>query len=135
MGAADFVGVGVAGLVAVGFGVADTVGVGVGVGRGLGVGLGVGDAATTSGDGTNAGELATSALDAALLGGLTGLAMAEPGPEALVAVGGELTAEVDPAADGWLLVHAARAAAQSTATTQRAGVGLVVRSRLAIDPG
>jgi hypothetical protein len=99
----------------------------------------VGGVATTSGDGTDAGELATSALaaarSAALSGGLTGLWIAEPevaAPEIVVA---ELTADVDPADVGWPLVHAARAATERTPTTQLAGVGLVVRSRLAIDPG
>ena len=104
---------------------------------GVGVGVGVGVATTTSGDGTG-GELAMSALAAALFAGLSGLAIAEllarAEPAALV-VAGEPIADVDPADEGWLLVQAARAAAQRTATTQRAGVGLVVRSRLAIVPG
>lgn len=86
----------------------------------------------TSGDGLGCGELATSALAAVSAGAeLTG-----PALEALVViVAGESTADVDPADDGWLLVHAARAATQRTPTTHRASVGLVVRSRLAIDPG
>ena len=115
----------------VGVGTADFVGVGFGVGRvvGIGVGVDVGVAAATSGDGT-AGELMAIALGTVLaelrLAALAAL---------VAAVLGELTAGVDPADDGWLLVHAPSVATQRTATSQRAGVGLVVRSRLAIDPG
>ena len=108
---------------------------GLGVSVGLGVGVGVGVAATTSGDGTDAGELATSALATVLAAGVTGLVIVEPRSAEVVDVGGELSADVAPADDGCLLVHAARAAAHRTATTKRAGVGLVVRSRLAIVPG
>jgi hypothetical protein len=129
VGAADFVGVGT------GFAVGVAVGVGVSVGVGVGVGLGVGVAATTSGDGTDVGELATSELVATLTAGLAGLALPATTLDALVAVACEPCADVDPADDGWLLVHAARAPTQRTATTQRAGVGPVVRSRLAIEPG
>ena len=99
------------------------------VGPGDGVGVGVGVAAATSGDGT-ASELMAIALGTVLaelrLAALAAL---------VAAVLGELTAGVDPADDGWLLVHAPSVATQRTATSQRAGVGLVVRSRLAIDPG
>jgi predicted ABC-type sugar transport system permease subunit len=94
----------------------------------------------TSGDGTDAGELAALALATALSAGLAsgelaGLAIAESRVAALVVTAGDSTADVDPADDGCLLVQAASAAAQTAATTQRAGVGLVVRSRLAMDPG
>jgi hypothetical protein len=126
-----------------------SVGVGFGVGVadlvGVGVGLGVGVAATTSGDGTDTGELPRSALAGALPASLRGLTtaeaelaeLAEPAePEtAALDVPGDPTCEVDPADDEWLLVHAASAAAQRIVTTQRAGVGLVVRVRLAIVPG
>jgi len=53
----------------------------------------------------------------------------------VVAVLGEPTADVAPADDGWLLVHAPSVKTQRTATSQRAGAGLVVGSRLAIGPG
>jgi hypothetical protein len=92
---ADFVGVGVAGFVGVGFGV------GVADAVGVGVGLGVGVVATTSGDGTDAGELATSVLAMALSGPeLAGLAMGEPGFAAPVVAAGEPTGDVAPAEDG-----------------------------------
>jgi hypothetical protein len=122
----DFVGVGAADFVGVGTGFA----VGVAGGVGVGVALGVG-AAMTSGDGTDAGELTT-----AVLAGAT-LAIFGTELEALVALLGWLTRKLDvaPADDGWLLVHAARAATQRTATTELASVGLVVRSRLAMEPG
>lgn len=120
-------------LVGVGFGV------GLAVAVGVGVGLGVGVAATTSGDGTEAGELPRSALAGALLAGLRGLTTAEAEPAepeiAALDVPDDPTCEVAPADDEWLLVHAASAAAQRIVTTQRAGVGLVVRARLAIAPG
>jgi hypothetical protein len=73
-------------------------GVGVGVAVGVGVGVGVG-AATFSGDGP-AGELAMSALAAALSAGLTVLELAAPTLATLVLVSGEPTADVDPADDG-----------------------------------
>ena len=96
---------------------------------GLGDGVGVGVPAATSGDGT-AGELMAIALGTVL----AELRLAAP-VALVVAVLGEPTADVEPADDGWLLLHAPSVATQSTATSQRAGVGLVVRSRLAIDPG
>jgi hypothetical protein len=81
-------------------GFADTDGVGVG----LAVRLGVGDAATTRGDGRDAGELTTSALAGALLAALSGLTTAAAEPwEAEIApleVAGDATCEIDPAADG-----------------------------------
>jgi hypothetical protein len=123
VGAADFVGVAFGlGAAAVGLGVAARVGVGAGVG-----------AVMTSGDGTGAGELTTAVLaGATLAAALFGTELA-----ALVGLLGGLTTELNvaPADDGWLLVHAAKAAAQTTATTHLADVGLVVRSRLAMHPG
>jgi len=123
------------GFVGVGFGAGVAAAVGVGLGLGTGVGVGVGVATMTSGDGTDAGELAAVELAAAMSAEVAGaeLAGAALGAGALVLTAGEPTADVAPADGGWLLVHAASAAAQTTATTQRAGVGLVVRSRLAID--
>jgi len=103
--------------------------VGVGVDVGVGVGVGVGVAAATSGDGA-AGELIASPLAA----GLAELRLAALAA-LVVAVRGEPTPDVAPADDGWLLVHAPSVKTQRAATSQRAGVGLVVRSRLAIDPG
>jgi hypothetical protein len=78
--------------------------VGVAFVVGVGVGLGV-DVAATSGEGTDAGELAMAALATALSAGLLGLAIAEPlviaEPEAAALVAaGEPTVEVDPADDG-----------------------------------
>ncbi len=88
------VGVGWVGFVGVGFAVGVAVAVRVGVGA-------------TSGDGTDAGELAIGALAAALSAGLTGAELAgvdptppelaEPRPDALVAAAGEPTADVEPA--------------------------------------
>jgi hypothetical protein len=122
-----------AGLVGLGLAVGFAVAVGVNVGVGLGVGV-----AATSGDGADAGELATAELAASLSVGLTGFELSAPALAALAALvrtAGEPTEDVFPADDGWLLVQAANAAAQRTAIVQRAGVGLVVRSRLAITPG
>ena len=121
-------------------GVADGLGVAVGAGGcavavgfavGFGVGVGVGVAAAMSDGGLDAGELATAVLSGATLAGaLFGTELAAP-----VGLVSELTTGLDaaPAEDGWLLVHATKAAKHRTATTERAGVGLVVRSRLAID--
>ncbi len=130
VGAAVFVGVGVG--FAVGRGVGVAVGV-VGLGVGFAVGVGVGYGPTTmSGDGPDADALATPALGAAL-------ACAVPVAERAAFVGllGELTTVFDaaPADEGWLLVHAARVAAQTTAVAQRARVRRVVRARLAMLPG
>jgi hypothetical protein len=117
------IGVGAAVFVGVGFGV------GVAVAVGVGVGLDVGVAATMSGDGTPTGELATSALATAL----SEAELVGPAVKALEVVSGEPAADVESADERWLLVQAATAATQRIATTQLAGVGLVVRSRLAID--
>jgi hypothetical protein len=87
--------------VAVGLGVGDAVAVGAGVV--VGVGDGVGTAATTSGDGMDAGELATSALATALSAGLViadPLVIAEPEPAATEVAAGEPSADVAPADDG-----------------------------------
>lgn len=77
----------------VGVGTADFVGVGFGVAVALGLGLGVGVAAMTSGEGPDAGELATSTLEGAGLVGLPTPATARVD----AAAGGELTAGVDAA--------------------------------------
>jgi predicted ABC-type sugar transport system permease subunit len=80
------------------------VGLGFGVGVAVAVGAGLGDAAMTSGDGTDAGELAALALATALSAGLAsgelaGLAIAESRVAALVGTAGDSTAD-DPADDG-----------------------------------
>ena len=87
-----------AAFVGVGFGVG--FGVGVADAVGVGVGLGVAVVATTSGDGTDVGELATSVLATALSAGLAGLAIAEPRSAALVVAAGEPTGDAAPAEDG-----------------------------------
>jgi hypothetical protein len=122
----------------------------------LGDADGVG-AATASGDGTSAGELAASELAAAAGGSERGPALtaaaltaaaltaaALMGVDPLAAVPGAAAA-LAPAEVRWLLVHAARVATQRAAATQltplegdrscRAGVRLVFRARLAMDPG
>jgi hypothetical protein len=85
VGAAGFVGVGTA------------VRVGVGVAVGVSVAVGVG-AATMSGDRPDAGELATSAVVAALAAGVAGPLLG--GPVLVAGVLGGPTAYVDPADEG-----------------------------------
>ncbi len=118
----------------------------------LGFGLGVGVAATTSADEAGADELPAFALARA--------ALAFPGSareaaaltrslvtgalSVLLLVLAESAPDVVPAADGWLIVHAARPATQSGTTTQLtvrrencsrpAGGRLLVGSRLATYP-
>ena len=72
--------------------------VAVGTGFAVGVGVGVGVAAAMSGDGMDAGELATSALAVALAGSaLAAPALDGPALALVVVVPGELRAGVDAA--------------------------------------